>query len=265
MSTNNFDIITGIHSVACALQNSERKNKTLYVTDESLKALEKELNTRIQNLSGDSPEDEIEVQVLSTHSLQDRAKNICQSEGFQYSRFPSNLFLVTTKMEAKDLNWLYDKIVSNEVTKIIALDKVTDAHNGAAIMRTAAFYGVDAIIVASRGGFGETPGFFRISSGASEFVPIVKASSLPKVIGKLKDMGVYCLGLSEHATKEVKDLDLEKKPFKCLVMGAEDTGLGNAVSRQVDDIIALESMGPIKSLNVSVASAIAMERVFSEK
>jgi 23S rRNA (guanosine2251-2'-O)-methyltransferase len=48
----------------------------------------------------------------------------------------------------------------------------------------------------------------------------------------------------------------------CLVLGAEDKGLSSAVTRIMDDMVALIPSGPIKSLNVSVAAAIAMDRIF---
>jgi len=37
--------------------------------------------------------------------------------------------------------WIYNQLESRIPIKILALDQITDAHNGAAIMRTAAFYG----------------------------------------------------------------------------------------------------------------------------
>jgi 23S rRNA (guanosine2251-2'-O)-methyltransferase len=91
-------------------------------------------------------------------------------------------------------------------------------------------------------------------------VKIVRCSALPKTITKLKELGVMCVGLSEHASEELNKIDNEKSV--CLVLGAEDVGMSHAVSRVVDKTIAFKPLGKIKSLNVSVAAAIAMEKIF---
>ena len=156
--------------------------------------------------------------------------------------------------------WIYQQLESRIPIKILALDQVTDAHNGAAIMRTAAFYGVDAILISARGSFGLGPGFSRIASGATEHVKIVRCSALPKTITKIKELGAICIGLSEHATSDLGTIDITK-PI-CLVLGAEDVGMSHAVSRVVETTISFKPAGKIKSLNVSVAAAIAMEKIF---
>jgi 23S rRNA (guanosine2251-2'-O)-methyltransferase len=168
--------------------------------------------------------------------------------------------MLVSPIEVLDPSWIYNQLESRIALKILALDQVTDAHNGAAIMRTAAFYGVDVILISSKGNFGLGPNFARIASGACEHVKIVRCSALPKTITKLKDLGVMCVGLSEHATEELNKLDT--KNSVCLVLGAEDVGMSHAVSRVVDQTIAFKPLGKIKSLNVSVAAAIAMEKIF---
>jgi 23S rRNA (guanosine2251-2'-O)-methyltransferase len=157
---------------------------------------------------------------------------------------------------------MYEQLESRIPIKILALDQITDAHNGAAIMRTAAFYGVDCILISARGNFGLGPGFARIASGATEHVKIVRCSALPKTLTKIKDLGAIVIGLSEHASGDLGTID-NKKPI-CLILGAEDVGMSHAVSRVVETTISFKPQGKIKSLNVSVAAAIAMEKIFGE-
>ena len=140
------------------------------------------------------------------------------------------------------------------------MDQVTDVHNGAAILRTASFFGVDCVLVAMKGNFGRSPTFSRIASGSIEHVKIIKVASLPKTLNKLKDKKVLCIGLSEHAGAELEPINYDYST--CLVLGAEDVGLSNAVSRVLDKNVSLRARGEIKSLNVSVASAIAMEKIW---
>jgi 23S rRNA (guanosine2251-2'-O)-methyltransferase len=112
-----------------------------------------------------------------------------------------------------------------------------------------------------KGNFGMGPNFSRIASGATEHVQIVKCSSLPKILTKLIELNVEVIGLSEHATDT--NLNIKDAKATCLVLGAEDEGMSNAVSRVVEKTIALKPLGRIKSLNVSVAAAVAMEKIFS--
>lgn len=249
-----MDIIVGIHSIVEAIRNKRRFEKHLFMTDEARSLLSKELG---RNLNDD---DRVEVTLLSAHALQEKAKELFRAKKCEYMRVPSNILLTATSIEKKDINWLYDKIIAGEVKRMIALDQVSDAHNGAAILRTAAFYNVDCLIVGTKGSFGESPSFFRICSGGSEWVETVKVGSLSKCLSKLRKCGVRVLGLSEHAEESLnKSSD---SPATCLVLGAEQVGLSNAVKRQIDECVCLSGEGKIKSLNVSVASAIAMDRVF---
>ena len=249
------DIIIGIHSIAEALKNPARNITRIVTTEEGIKELQSRggMNfAQIQNF---------EVKKVSPHQLQEMAKKIYAELGFNFNRVPSGIYLECERLSDYDSAWLYDKVASGEVQRILCLDKVTDVHNGAAILRTAAFYGVDAVIIASRGNFGSGPSFSRIASGACEYVNIVRCSSLPKLILKLMKMGVSCIGFSEHATVEAKEV--EKRLPMALIMGAEDVGLSNAVERVIEKRVAFKPLGEIKSLNVSVAAAVAMEMMFS--
>lgn len=249
-----FDMIVGIHSIAEALKNPNRAILELVCTQEGLDELKKRGGLKRDEIPMDK------VSIKEGHELQEDAKRIYSNLDLEFQRVPSGLFLIVEPIKIYEPSWIYEQLESRIPLKILALDQVTDAHNGAAIMRTAAFYGVDAILISARGNFGLGPGFSRIASGATEHVKIVKCSTLPKSLTKIMDLGAYCVGLSEHATENLEDLD-SSKPI-CLVLGAEDVGMSHAVSRVVNKTISFKPKGNIKSLNVSVAAAVAMEKIF---
>lgn len=250
------DMIVGIHSIAEALKNYEREIFEIVATDEGLEELKKRGGLKRDEIPMDK------VRIMEGHALQEEAKMIYRDMDMEFQRVPSGVYMLVSPINIYEPTWIYTQLESRIPIKILVLDQVTDAHNGAAIMRTAAFYGVDAILISARGNFGMGPGFSRIASGATEHVKIVRCSALPKTITKIKELGAICIGLSEHATGTIGDID-NKKPI-CLVLGAEDVGMSHAVSRVVDTTIALKPAGKIKSLNVSVAAAIAMEKIFSQ-
>lgn len=248
------DMIIGIHSIAEALKNPERAIYEIVATDEGLEELKKR---------GGLSRNEIpmeKVRLLEGHALQEEAKRIYRDMDLEFQRVPSQVYMLVSPINIYEPTWIYNQLESRIPLKILALDQVTDAHNGAAIMRTAAFYGVDVILLSAKGNFGLGPGFSRIASGATEHVKIVRCSALPKTITKIKDLGATCIGLSEHASGTLGEIDA-KKPI-CLVLGAEDVGMSHAVSRVVETTISFKPAGKIKSLNVSVAAAIAMEKIF---
>lgn len=242
----NFEVIVGQHSIAHALKNIKRPVKTVFGTAESLKELRK--NATFDNFKE-----------LSVHDLQTQAKKYIEKTGFRYSRIPTNLFLVTQKLPEFSHLDFYEDVENSENYSMLILDQISDVHNGAAILRSAAFFGVNTIVVSGKNSFGLSPSFTRIASGAYEYVNILQVNSIAKFIPKLKEKGVEVIGFSEHATSAVPETANKKL---CLVLGNEEKGISHAVMRLLDHTVCLEAKGEIKSLNVSAASILAMEKIF---
>ncbi|WP_372653954.1 TrmH family RNA methyltransferase [Halobacteriovorax sp.] len=249
MST--FDLIVGIHSIAEAIVCRPGSVRKIIATQDGLKEFRKK--TRL-----DRELKQFDIKTVGPHEVQKMAEQFYKELEMSFQRVPSQIFMVVDPVETYDLAWLYEEIEKSDRYKILCLDQVTDVHNAAAIMRTAAFYGVNCVVTGAKGHFGTGPSFARIASGAIEHVDIVICSSLPKAITKLIEKNVTVIGFSEHASGNGESLDL--KGHVALVLGAEDVGMSNAVSRVVEHRVAIEPLGKIKSLNVSVAAAIAMER-----
>ncbi len=248
---SNKDIIFGLHSVAEVIKNQARSSIELFATEESLKDLEK------MHFKGKLPKD-LSVTLYTSHKLQEQAKLCLKERGYREQRAPSHLFLLAEPLVNPDLSEFYRSVESASGVRILALDQVTDIHNVAAILRSAAFYNLDYLLMGKKSSPGMPPGFYRIASGASEFVPIINCSSLSRVIAKLQDMGVDCVGFAEEATENTG----ETHPKTCLVLGSEDVGLSNVVRRVLKKTVSLTSQGQIRSLNVSVAAAVGMEKFF---
>jgi len=249
--------IIGIHSIVEALQNPKRTIVSLIITDEG----QKELDKRISLVPFKA-----KIQKVAAHQLQEIAKKKVKEDGGYFSRVPSGAFLIVNELPESDPNDLYELIESKKAqkqpVKLVILDGVTDVHNAAAILRSASFFGVDAIITSVRGGFGASPTFARIASGALEHLMLVRVSGLPKTITKLREMGCDVIGLSEEAPDMIRSKTTLTSTNRCLVFGSEDVGLSNAVERVLTAHVSLTPLGKIKSLNVSVAAALAMENFF---
>jgi 23S rRNA (guanosine2251-2'-O)-methyltransferase len=255
---SDFDLIVGIHSIADALQNNKRNNVKLFFTDDGKSDFLKKTSV------SKSEFENFNYQLVSPHKLQELGKELYKDKDLDFQRVPSQIFMTCDELETYDVNWLYEQVRGRVDLKILCLDQVSDVHNGAAILRTASFYGVDIILIPGKRSFGLTPSFFRIASGAAEHIPMVHVQSLPKVIKKLNSMNTKTIALSEHVENELKS-DEQADQNICLILGKEDTGISNAVLRICSHQLSLKPVGKTQSLNVSIAAAIAMEKVLAVK
>ena len=102
-----------------------------------------------------------------------------------------------------------------------------------------------------------TPTVAKASAGAVEHVPLALVPGLPSTIGRLRDEGIWIVGLDGAAERDLFELgDLAREPL-CLVLGAEGAGLSRLVRERCDSIVSIPMLGGVDSLNVSAAAALA--------
>ena len=244
----NEEIIIGLHSIIEAIKNTNRLKHKLYATTQGEKTLRKYCS--IRNI--------LDIQKKDPHSFQETAKKIYKHYGFEYHRVPTGLLLLAESTPIFNTHWIRSEIEKKNCIKIVCLDSITDVHNIGAIMRSAAFYGVDALLFSSKHSPHLNPGISKIASGALEHVPLVHITNLSKMLKQFRETDMDVIGLSEHAP--VCCHQMKRIADKCaLVLGPEDKGLSHSVMRQVSRQVALKAQGRIKSLNVSVAAAIGMQ------
>lgn len=251
------EIIVGIHSVVAALLNGNRQCFELLCTESSFIEIKK----RIPSLESRSAFD---LKIMNTADFLRTTESYYRSRGFVYRRLTTHVCLVAEKIPIVDFGFYFcSSRQKNKKFKYICLDQITDIHNAAALMRTAAFYKVDALIFSQKGSFTVTPSFTRLASGSMEYVKMINCHSLCKGLRRLEQLGVRCVGFSEHE-KEGRSPEVcgDSDTGKCLVFGSEERGLSFAVRRVLPEIVTLKSQGQILSLNVSVAAGIAMDRFF---
>ncbi|MBL7664195.1 MAG: hypothetical protein JNM93_03600 [Bacteriovoracaceae bacterium] len=254
---NEIDFIIGLHSIYHALKNPKRLNKKIITTEDGLAQLQKKYPDTHQLLKS------IPVEKLATDKFQSVTDQMFLKAGHKVRRITSGMLLTAEAIDELDVNFLYDYVIDKDNLKILCLDQVTDIQNAAGIYRTAAFYNVDIIILPKRGSFAFNPGFYRISSGAVEHIMTVRCSNFIKMVNKLQELDVHVIGLTEHAEQAIDSQAIRAlKGNKCLILGAEETGISHALLRVIKNQLALPTTSQIQSLNVSVAAALALEKSF---
>lgn len=155
-------------------------------------------------------------------------------------------------------NDLDELIQSNQNVMLLALDQITDPHNLGACIRTAAAMGVDAVIVPRDRAVGLTPTARKVAAGGAEKVKFIQVTNLARTLNNIKDeFNVRVIGtmLDEQALP-IHECDLTG-PI-AIIMGAEDTGLRPITQSQCDQKVFIPMSGNLQSLNVSVATGMAL-------
>ena len=146
---------------------------------------------------------------------------------------------------------------------IVMLDGVTDVRNFGAIARTCECAGVDAMVIARRGGASVTADAMKTSAGALHTLPVCREHSLKETLQFLKNSGFHIVAATEKG-----DYDYTKADYTgpmCIIMGAEDKGVSYDNLALCDEWVKIPMLGTIESLNVSVAAGILIYEAVKQR
>jgi TrmH RNA methyltransferase len=142
----------------------------------------------------------------------------------------------------------------------LALDRVRNPYNVGAVLRSAAFFGVDAVLLgapAPHPGLAATA--VRVAEGGVEHVAMARTTDLADTLGRLRQRGVRVTGADGHAERGAMETKFERPA--ALVMGNEREGLGERIRAQCDALVAIRGSGAVESLNVAVAAGVLIARM----
>ena len=139
---------------------------------------------------------------------------------------------------------------------MLVLDQITDPHNEGAILRTAAAFGVSAVIVQDRHTPPETGVLAKAASGALDIVPLVSVVNIARALEDLGKLDFWRIALTGDGDAALKDAagtgDI------ALVLGSEGSGIRRLVRERCDAAASVPIDNAMESLNVSNAAAIAL-------
>jgi 23S rRNA (guanosine2251-2'-O)-methyltransferase len=223
-------VLYGWHPVVEALRNGRRHVRRLLATENSARRLQEE----VPNLP-------VEPQVVRPGEISRLVEADAVHQGLYLEADP----LPSPSLESLPATAL-----------ILALDQITDPHNVGAIVRTAAAFGVDAILTTARHSPSATGALAKSASGGLEHVPFVIVRNLAEALIALGERGFQRVGLDSEGDRPLNAIEV-RRPL-VIVLGAEGKGLRQRTRECCDVIGRLDMPGAIKSLNVSNATAIVL-------
>ena len=146
---------------------------------------------------------------------------------------------------------------------LLVLDQITDPHNVGAILRSAAAFGIRAVVMQDR----KAPPLFgtvcKSAVGAAERVPHVRVTNIADTLEDFRKAGRHVLGLAGESETDLADALAGSDgkghgPGLVLVMGSEEKGLRPRVADHCDQLVRIPMTQAVESLNVSNAAAIAL-------
>jgi 23S rRNA (guanosine2251-2'-O)-methyltransferase len=150
----------------------------------------------------------------------------------------------------------FEDLFISEKPLLLILDGVEDPHNLGAVLRTSEACAVSGVVVPERHSAPLSATVSKASAGATAYVRVVRVTNLVSSIEKMKERGLWIVGLDASAKQSWTEFDYTVPTG--LVLGGEHRGLRRLVREHCDVLVRLPMLGKIQSLNISVAAAVVL-------
>lgn len=244
----NEQYVYGLHAVQALLVRKQRKVHILYICKDR-----RNFKTFVQPLVNLALELQIAIEELNYATMQ---------QWFTFTHQGIVAIAETPPIYNEgDLSVLLQN--SKQPSLLLILDGITDPHNLGACLRTADATGVDFVIMPKHNSASITAAVNKVASGATETIPLVRVTNLVRTIEMLKQSGVWIYGTALETEHSIYTFD-----FSCsvaLIMGSEDKGLRRLTKSNCDGLFSIPMLGAVESLNISVATAVALYEIVRQR
>ncbi|HEU0122394.1 MAG TPA: 23S rRNA (guanosine(2251)-2'-O)-methyltransferase RlmB [Bryobacteraceae bacterium] len=228
-----MQILAGIHPILAALKSGQSIDRISIAKGSG--------GARLQEIIDICRERKVPVRFEPRETL-DRASRTAVHQG------------VIAYVAASPYRTLED--VAGVASMLVILDGVEDPHNLGAIIRTAHAAGASAVVIPERRAAPVTEVVAKAAAGALAHLPVVKVGNVNQTIERLKKQGYWIYGLDERGMEHYDTVSYSEPA--ALVVGAEGHGLHDLVAKHCDVLVRIPMGGEISSLNVSVATGVAL-------
>ena len=244
MENTNFFIV-GKHAVLSALSNDKRKVLRLFITEESKK-----------NIHRYSPKKNLIKNVKVFYKTKKELDKYCKNEGIQHQGY-------VAEIEHLDKIELKDFIIGKKNLTLACLDGVTDPRNIGSIIRSAASFNINGLIVKERHFPDESKLMYNSASGSMENLNIFSVSNINTTLKYLRENNYWIYGFNAKSAKNFTEIKWEGN--KVLLFGSEGLGIKEHTEKYTDFLVKININKNIESLNVSNSAAIAFHDINKHK
>ena len=177
-------------------------------------------------------------------------------ESMAKTESPQGVIALAAPLPNYEIEELIDSKISGSKPFLLVVDGVTDPGNLGAILRSAECAGITGVILPRHRSARVTPAVTKTAAGAIEHLRIATASGIPAALGRLRESGIWIVGLDAGGSTPLYDLQIADQPI-ALVLGSEGRGLSRLTRERCDELVHIPLKGVLSSLNVSTAAAIA--------
>ncbi len=232
-------IINGFHAINGVLLNNSNNIIEIFINKDRN-------DIRINNVLTKIKRTQITLHRVSKDKLNQLTKN-ASHQGIAARIINNNI---------ATFNELKDFIKTEQLKLILILDGITDPHNLGACLRSANAFAVDCVILTKNGSADFNEIVYKSSTGAVSNLKIFKVVNLVRSIKLLQQNDVWVLGLDANATNDINKQNINTK--LAVIMGAEGKGLRRLVKENCDYLVKIPIDNNVDSLNVAVATGIAL-------
>ena len=240
MEKHSFFII-GQHAVIEALRNPKRKVLKVFLTEESKKNIHKK-----------SPNKNLLSDVKIYFKTKKELDKYSTKENLQHQGY-------VAEIEHLQKPLLKEYIREKDKITLICLDGVTDPRNIGSLIRSAASFNIDGIIIKARNFPNESKLMYKAASGAIEYINIFEVSNINSTLKNLRERNFWVYGFDARGDTDFTNVKWEGK--NVLLFGSEGFGMREHTGKYADFFVKIDINKDIESLNISNSAAIVFHHL----
>ena len=240
MNKSSFFIV-GQHAVIEALKNPNRKVLRVFLTEESKK-----------NIHRKSPKKNLLEDVKVYYKTKKELDKYTTKENLLHQG-------CVAEVEHLEKPVLKEFIKGKSNLTLACLDEVTDPRNIGSLIRSAASFNIDGIIVKDRHFPDESKLMYKAASGSMEHINIFEVSNINSTLKNLREKNFWVYGFDSEGEKSFTEV--EWKGNNVLLFGSEGFGMREHTSKYTDFLVRIDISPKIESLNISNSAAIVFHHL----
>ena len=237
-------LIAGKHAVTEALKNPKRSVLRVFLTEESKK-----------NLNRENQDKNLLKNVKIFYKTKRELDRLCSKDQISHQG-------LIAEIEHQDIFTIKDFLSQNSERNninFVALEEVTDPRNIGSIIRSAASFNIDGIIVKERSYPSESKLLYKSASGCTEIINIFEVSNINTTLKYLKSKNFWISGFDNNAKKDFANHDW--KGNNVLLFGSEGYGLNYQTKKNSDFLFHIKINKKVESLNISNSASIVFHYI----